>query len=205
MERWVLRYLGIVMDNIKTSYDVIRELKRMKIPFVLLRSEDHIPDHVSALIVCGSAPGVEDVRRVAYDGSPRSTVLKAMSASLGRVRFELAVVGVDPGESTGLAIIADGELVEAYSVRGSDLLEEVAELLATVPAERILFRIGKGKAVSGLADALKEDPRVKVEFVEETKKELPPLFHRKGLKKDARSALVIALSEKGSGSGGEGR
>jgi uncharacterized protein (DUF433 family) len=189
-----LRYLGIVIDNIKTSYGVIRELKRMKIPFALIKAGDPIPDHISALILCGGIPPQGYKMAVSYDGNAKRTVLKAMSASAGKERFELVVVGIDPGDCTGVAIIADGELVEAYTVDRLILKQEVEEILEDYPAERFLFRIGRGSVSDEAIVKLQEDPRVRMEFVVETKKTLPPKFLRKGLKKDAKSALIIATS-----------
>jgi uncharacterized protein (DUF433 family) len=189
-----LRYLGIVTDDIKTSYWVIRELKRMKIPFALIKAGDPIPDHISALILCGGIPPQGYKMAVSYDGNARRTVLKAMSASAGKERFGLVVVGIDPGDCTGVAIIADGELVEAYTVDRLVLKEEIQEILEEYPAERLLFRIGRGSISNEVLARLQGEPRVRTEFVVETKKTLPPKFLRKGLKKDAKSALIIAIS-----------
>lgn len=200
-----MRYLGIVVDNIKTSYDVIRELKRMKIPFTLIKAGDPIPDHISALILCGRVPVQGYKRAVNYDGNARRTVLRAMSASAGRERFGVVAVGVDPGECTGMAIIADGELLEAYTVKGLSLKQEVQEVIESFPAERFLFRIGKGSISEEIIARLRGDPRVRLEFVVETKRKLPPIFLRKGLRKDAKSALIIALSGKNYGKSAQDR
>lgn len=196
-----MRYLGVVIDDIKTSYGVIRELKRMKIPFALLKAEDPVPDHISALILCGATSKRTSKKAVSYDGNARSTVLRAMSASVGKERFGIVVVGIDPGDCTGVAIIADGELLEAYTVNGLALKREIQEIIERCPAEKFLFKIGKGSVSDEIVTRLQEDPRLRLEFVVETKKKLPPMFLRKGLRKDAKSALIIAISGKGYGNG----
>lgn len=192
-----MRYLGIVADDIKISYDVITELKRMKIPFTLIKAGDPVPEHISALILCGLVPLQGYRAAVSYDGNTRRTVLRAISASTGREQFELVVVGVDPGECAGLAIIADGELLEAYTIKGLSLKQELQEVIKIFPAKRLLFRIGKGIISEEIIARLRDDPRVRLEFVAEVKRKLPPMFLRKGLRKDAKSALIIALSGKG--------
>ena len=200
-----MRYLGIVVDNIKTSYDVIRELKRIKIPFTLIKVGDPVPVHISALILCEMVPLQGYKAAVSYDGNARRTVLRAMGASAGRERFGLVVVGIDPGECTGIAIIADGELLEAYTVKGPSLKQEVQEVIEIFPAERFLFRIGQGRVSEEIIARLRRDPRVRLEFVVEVKRKLPPMFLRKGLRKDAKSALIIALSGKGYDSSAQSR
>jgi hypothetical protein len=194
-----LRYLGVVVDDIKTSYGVIEELKRRSIPFLLLKAGEAVPAHISAVIVCGTSRSGFERRAVLYDGDAKSTVLRALSLAAGRETFRLVVVGIDPGESTGIAIIGDGELLEAYAVRSLSLEEELGKILDTFSAARFLFRIGKGCVSEQAFRRLKEDPRCRVVFVPETKMTLPPIFSKKGLKRDARSALIIALTAESGG------
>ncbi|MEM3040380.1 MAG: hypothetical protein QXO54_06220, partial [Candidatus Methanomethylicaceae archaeon] len=68
------------------------------------------------------------------------------------------------------------------------------KILEDYPTYFILFRIGKGKVPEGAILQMKKNGRAKVEFVHETKMSLPTKYSIKGLPKDARSALIIALS-----------
>ncbi len=197
-----MRYLGVVVGNIKYSYHVMRELKRLNIPFKLLGEGEPISPHLSAIISCDPGGGCGNV--VAYDGDARSTVLRAISASMGRERFSEVVVGIDPGESTGIAIIADGAFIETYIVARPELGREAERILEVYPADRFLFRVGRGTSAGDLVAMLRSDPRARVELVDETRKGLPPAFRRRGLRKDTKSALAIALSGSGSGSGSGG-
>jgi hypothetical protein len=196
MERRALRYIGVLVDDIKASYRVIRELKAKRIPFVLLKPGEQSPDHVTALIICGDADASVPDKEVRYNEDARNTVLRAISISNGRERFELVVVGVDPGESTGIAVIADGDFLEGYTVAKNLAGEEVKIILAAYPTSNFLFRIGKGRVSRDLLAAIRRDPRAAVEFVVETKKEVPVVYRRKGMKKDVKSALIIALTSK---------
>jgi len=191
-----LRYIGVVVDDIKASYRVIRELKAKRIPFVLLKPGEQVPDHVTALIICGDSDAGVQYRGVSYNGDARNTVLRAISLSKGGEGFELVVVGVDPGESTGIAVIADGDFLEGYTVAKSLAGEEAKMILASYPASNFLFRIGKGRVGRDLLAALRSDPRATIEFVRETKMEVPTVYRRKGMRKDVKSALIIALTSK---------
>lgn len=191
-----MRYIGVVVDDIKASYRVIRELKAKRIPFVLLKPGEQPPDYVTALIICGDTnAGVQD-KGVRYNGDARNTMLRAISISNGRKGFELVVVGVDPGESTGIVVIADGDFLEGYTVAKILAAKEIKMILATYPASNFLFRIGKGRVGRDLLAAVRSDSRAAVEFVSETKKEVPVVYRRKGMRKDVKSALIIALTSK---------
>ncbi|MDD1764412.1 MAG: hypothetical protein LUQ46_00160, partial [Candidatus Methanomethyliaceae archaeon] len=85
------------------------------------------------------------------------------------------------------------------------LKQEVQEVIEIFPAERFLFRIGQGRVSEEIIARLRRDPRVRLEFVVEVKRKLPPMFFRKGLRKDAKSALIIALSGKGYDSSAQSR
>lgn len=196
MERRALRYIGVVVDDIKASYRVIRELKAKRIPFVLLKPGEQVPDHVTALIRCGNSDADVQDKEVRYNGDARNTVLRAISLSNGREGFDLVVVGIDPGESTGIAVIADGDFLEGYTVAKILAGKEVEMIFAEYPASNFLFRIGKGRVGRDLLAAVRSDPRAAVEFVAETKKEVPVVYRRKGMRKDVKSALIIALTSK---------
>jgi len=189
-----LRYLGVVVDDIKTSYAIIRELKRMSIPFVLLKVGEPVPPHVSASILCGSIPMAGYNRAVRSGSDARGTVLRALSMASGREAFGQVIIGIDPGDSAGIAVIADGELIEAYTVGCPLLAEELERILKTISAGQILFRIGRGDLPLEALTRLQQDPRASLVFISEAKRRLPPAFDPKGLKKDARSALKIALT-----------
>lgn len=184
------------MGDIKTSYYVANELKRMKIPFTLIKTGDPVPEYISAVILCGMVPLHAYKSAVSYDGNTRRTVLKALSISAGKERFELAVVGIDPGESTGIVIIANSELLEAYTIKGLSLRQEISEIIESVPAKKFLFRIGKGFISKDIIAHLRDNPCVRLEFVSEVKRKPPPMFLKKRLRKDEKSALLIALSSK---------
>ncbi|MGQ9759493.1 MAG: hypothetical protein ACUVQ5_02845 [Candidatus Methanomethylicaceae archaeon] len=188
-----MRSLGIFMENIKASYGLIKELRRMRVPFVLLRPADPIPDSVDVVISFRAHPQYKN-RVVLYDGDPKRTILRALSASKGKEYFEDVIIGVDPGQRSGLAVLADGELLEAYTVAEECLGREIERILRDYPAGSFIFKFGKGRIPNGLFSMVKTDNRARIEIVDETKMSIPPKYNTKGLRKDAKSALTIALS-----------
>lgn len=194
-----MRYLGIVVGDIKTSYGLMREMKRLGIPFVLLREGEEGPPHIAATIVGPRAKGGRPPL-VAYDGDPRRTVLRALSASMGRERFGQVVVGIDPGESAGVAVIADGELLEAFAITGDRLWAAVWGIIKAYDADEFTIKLGRGMVDPEELSRLKE-LGIEVRRVEDVEKTLPRSYRRKWMRKDAKSALKIALSSKMGGVG----
>ncbi|MBC7112578.1 MAG: hypothetical protein H5T34_00915 [Candidatus Methanomethyliales bacterium] len=193
-----MRSLGILVEDIKASYDIVKEMKRMRVPFVLLDPNEPIPEFVGA-VISFHASGDKGTKQVIYNGNARRTVLRALCVSnplkVSRNElFDFVVIGIDPGRRTGIAILADGELIEAYTVSEDELEREIAKILEDYPTHSIVFRIGKGIVPEKVILQIKKDDRAKVEFVHEAKMVLPTKYKIKGLPKDARSALIIALS-----------
>jgi hypothetical protein len=79
-----LEHIGIVAGNIKDAYSVIRELKRLGVPFTMVEPEGPMPAQVRAAISCGEWRGGGFERIVKYGGDARRAVLEALSlASAG--------------------------------------------------------------------------------------------------------------------------
>ena len=144
-----MRYLGVVADNIKDVYSVIRELKRLKVPFEILDTGSKVPRHVCALIVCSPRPCTGVGWAVAYNGDARNTVLRAISLSQRREMFDEVVVGVNPSESTGFATIADGELLEAYTLPGTDGREGTEAHTGCLPGKQVPSKDRHGEGFQG--------------------------------------------------------
>ena len=196
-----MKHIGIVAGNIKDAYSVIRELKRLGVPFTMVEPEGPMPAQVRAAISCGEWRGGGFERIVKYGGDARRAALEALSLASGRRAFREVVVGIDPGECVGFATIADGELIEAYTLPTAEAGGEECRIAGAYPWERIMFRVGAGRGRSFGAGGMPGGRGVAVEYVEEWSagRRLPKAFWRKGLRKDAKSAVWIALGRPAGG------
>lgn len=180
------------MDDIKTSYEIVKVLKMLNIPFVFLKKSESIPNNVCAII---SSEKLNNKRTIFYEGNAKKTVLKAISICKGRENFEEVIVGIDPGNRVGIVVLADGNLIEAKIVLNCKLEEFIKSILMDYPANSFVFKIGKGQIPKEVLSIINNDVRAKMEFVEEVKLPIPPKYKVKGMKKDLKSALIIALSK----------
>lgn len=184
--------IGIIMDDIKTSYEIVKVLKMLNIPFIFLKKNENIPNNICAII---SSEKLNNKRFILYEGNAKKTVLKAISICKGRENFEEVIVGIDPGNKVGVVVLADGDLIEAKIILNHRLEEFIKSILIDYPTNSFIFKIGKGEIPKEVLSIINNDVRVKVEFVEEVKLPIPPKYRIKGLKKDLKSALIIALSK----------
>jgi hypothetical protein len=118
----------------------------------------------------------------------------------GGGRFKEVVVGVDPGKEIGVAVVADGKILEARSCGGlEEVVSEVRQALS-IPSEKRLLKVGSGAGECGrsVLDALARvfSSSVEIKIVPEwgtTSKELPITFY--GYPRNALSAIRIALRQ----------
>ncbi|MFB6191815.1 MAG: hypothetical protein ABEI11_00665 [Haloarculaceae archaeon] len=155
----------VATDDFEVYHEVVGELRDRRVEFTTVEPDDPLPDGDAEVVVTGPddpAPeGVPVVR--AAPGEPRRAVEEALSVVRGETGR--TVVGVDPGERPGIAVLVGGTVVAAFHVPLADAAEVVRR--ETEGAPDPLVRIGDGARLQGarLVDALDDVP---VELVDET-------------------------------------
>ena len=133
--------------------------------------------------------------------APELLINQAMQIAQGKERYEKIVIGVDPGEVFGLAVLADGNVVETgncFSVEETlDKIKSILKNFKSDPVTSILVKIGDGvpkyrdKILRALDEILPSN--VVLESVREagTNRYISENKHRRGLR-DIVSAMKIA-------------
>lgn len=191
----------------KTYYLVVNELKRKNVPFVSLKPDEPIPVEVKVVITSAEEKRLidhETVLTLEANSDPAAVVDRAIQFAEGKGVFEKVVIGVDPGEIFGLAVLAGGKILETencYSVQDVlNRIETVVRRYESAQVPRICVRIGDGVPVYSkqLLHSLDKTlpARVILESVGEagTDSRLMEAKHRRGLR-DIVSAIQIAGRE----------
>jgi hypothetical protein len=160
-------------DDFELYHDLVGELRDRGVEFTTVEPGDPLPDRAQAVVRGPDDPPVAaDADR--REAGPLARVVAAPGDSRGAVDDVLAalrggegrtVVGVDPGERPGIAVLSGGEVVAAFHVPLADAADRVrAEVADDVSP---LVRVGDGARLHGarLLDALDDVP---VEVVDET-------------------------------------
>jgi hypothetical protein len=185
----------------KAYFLLISELKERNVDFVSLMPEDAVPAEVKAVITTAKEkPLIKHARILVYDENqpPISIVNEALRVAQGKERYEKVVVGVDPGEVFGVAVVADGKVEEARNCFGLNEAEkEIVNLVKDFDsAIEIKVKVGNGVPVyKELLESLDSDlpSEVTLEVVSEAGTDRPAKdgSHRRGLR-DIASAIRIA-------------
>ena len=196
--------IAVVTVSGKAYYLIVRELKKKKVPFISLTPNDPIAMEIKVVLTTEKEKPLinhEKVLTFKEGTEPEMLINQALQIVQGKEHYEKIVIGVDPGEVFGLAVLADGKIVETgncFSVKETvDKTRNILENLKYAPATSVTVKIGDGvpqckeKLLQALDIALPSD--IILESVSEagTNRSIIEAKHRRGLR-DISSAIRIA-------------
>lgn len=156
----------VVTDDFALYHAAVGELRDRAATFTTAEPGDPLPERTAVVVSAAedevsSPPGVGHVTTTADD------VAAGVDEALGILRDDegRTVVGVDPGERPGIAVLSGGTVVTAHHVPVSAAAETIREAVADEPDA--LVRIGDGARLHG-ARLVEELEDVAVELVDET-------------------------------------
>jgi len=188
----------------KDYYLVVDELKRRNTPFLSLTPYEPVPIEIEVVITTEKEKRLIKHQRILsfqQGMQPETLINEALKIIQGKEFFEKVTIGVDPGEVFGLAVLADGKVVETgncFSIEETlDKITDIVRNLESTQVASISVKIGDGvpwckeKLLRILDEALPSN--VSLESVSEagTNRSLNEAKHRRGLR-DIVSAIQIA-------------
>jgi len=188
----------------KAYYLIVNELKKKNMPFISLTPNDNIPIEIKAVITTKEEQHLIDHEKILLynDGvEPEALINEALQIIQGKEYYEKIVIGVDPGEVFGVAVLADGKVIETgncFSVEETlDKIKNILRNLEKISITSVSVKVGNGvpvyneKLLRVLDDALPSN--IVLESVGEagTDRYLNETEHRRGLR-DIVSAIRIA-------------
>jgi hypothetical protein len=184
----------------KAYYLLVNELKKKNASFLSLTLDDPVPLDVKVVITTKnerSKVKYEKVLEYEVDGNAADIVDEAIRIVKGKRVYDYLVVGVDPGQTFGVAVIGDGSILETMECSSTDgTVNSIRDALERIPANHVTVRIGDGaptlteELLQRLTGTLRDN--VTIESVEEegTSRLLGENSHRRG-KRDISSAIKI--------------
>ncbi|MEM2666458.1 MAG: hypothetical protein QXS01_01435 [Candidatus Bathyarchaeia archaeon] len=188
----------------KAYYLIVDELKRRNVPFVSITPHDPVPMEIKVVITTEKERPLinhENVLTLKEDQDPQALVNQAIQQLEGKTSYEKIVIGVDPGEVLGVAVLADGKVIKTgncFSIKETvNQIENIIGSLKDFKASTITVRVGNGvpeykeKLLKALDKRL--PPNVELESVSEagTDRYISEAKHRRGIR-DIVSAIKIA-------------
>ncbi|WP_435076200.1 hypothetical protein [Halococcus sp. AFM35] len=143
-------------------HGVVAELRERGVEFTTVEPGDDLPDRTRVLIAGDEDRTPDAVEVVRADpADPRRAVETALSSLRDGGQ---TVVGVDPGERPGIAVLSGDTVVAAFHVPLADAADVIAEEIADATGP--VVRVGDGARLKGAS--LIDDLDVPVEMVNET-------------------------------------
>jgi predicted transposase YbfD/YdcC len=186
----------------KAYFLIVNKLKERDIPFLSLVPGETVPTGIKVVITTEQEKHlVNHEKLLVYDGetAPDAAANEIRKILQGKEAYEKIVIGIDPGEVFGLAVIADGKVNEtANCFNIHDTLSKVSNVIRDVDfsATAVTIKIGNGvPTYKELIEAFDAElpAEVALEVVSEagTNRSLNHNKHRRGLR-DIASAIRIA-------------
>jgi len=186
----------------KAYFLIVNGLRERNMAFLSLIPGDSVPTEVKVVITTEKEKHlINHERTLVYDSEtePDTVVNEVVKILQGKESYEKIVIGIDPGEVFGLAVLADGRVNETencFSVQ--EVLNKIKNIIKDIDVSStvVSVRIGNGvPAYKNLLETLDAalPPEVVLEVVSEagTNRHINENKHRRGLR-DIVSAIRIA-------------
>jgi hypothetical protein len=206
-----LAVVGVHTRDFALYHDIVNALKHRQVPFLSLVEEQEVPARVDVILSTpGHAPAFPGAPVIFYDPAAEpdadgnepaahADVEAAIDAALrhqeGRVEFNAIVVGVDPGERPGVAVLGDGQVLTTFRASSpEEVAPSVKRRLADLATETVTVRVGHGDATNRdrVINAVLE-AGLAVEQVDET--QTSPPSYKPNRERDVTAAKRIGLAE----------
>jgi hypothetical protein len=187
----------------KAYFLLVDELKRKNMPFLNLIPGDPVPIEVRVVITTEREKHLINHERIlVYDvgREPETVINEALKIVHGKESCEKVVIGIDPGEVFGLAVLADGNIIKTencFSIEETlQKIRNVIKNFSPSPSS-VSVKIGDGvptyrnRLLEVLDEALPSNVTLEIVSEAGTNRHLNETKHRRGLR-DIVSAIRIA-------------
>jgi len=191
-----MKTIGVFTKDFSLYYDLIKTLKKRKIPYVSLSSIDHIPSRIGVILTSNNE--LHDIKSQkviaadAYDTIDHAVDL-TLQMLIGKDLYSKVFIGIDPGDQPGIAVVGDDILLQKLNVETPEkVVTVVKRILREYPAIETLIRIGHGSVLTRNRIINSLIPlEIPIEIVDETK--TTPSQQIRRFERDGEAAAVIAL------------
>ena len=120
-------YIALVTKDFSLYQDLTKELRERRLAFVTLSPEEIIPPDVGVVITSSLEVASIQFPKIVIASDIEATVNEALRLLNGKERYERVVVGIDPGQEPGIAVVVDGVVAAVYRVPMAQVTDVVAK------------------------------------------------------------------------------
>lgn len=186
----------------KSYFLIINQLKERNIPFISLIPGEPIPPRVKLVITTEQEKqAVNHDKIIVFHNEDEldSIINEVKKILLGKEAYDRIVIGLDPGEATGLAILADGKVIEESNCFShQEVINGILRTIGNINCSQTSVTIKIGNGVPLYKELLEDldvamPPEVELEVVGEFGTNRPFKENRRSRKiRHISSAIHIA-------------
>ena len=191
-----MKTLGVYTKDFSLYHDIIKALKKRNVAYVSLASPDDPPRRIAVILT--SQKELKDIslgKKVAADSydSVDQAIDHAMQKLTGKELYSKVLIGIDPGERPGIALVCDDILIQKIQVDTPDSVAVVIkDYLKVYPSKETYIRIGHGSIINRNRIINSLIPlQIPIEIVDETR--TTPTQQKRRCIRDSEAAAAIAL------------
>jgi hypothetical protein len=191
-----MKTIGVYTKNFTLYYDLLKVLKKRKIPYVSLNSLNNIPSKIGVILTSNKELHDMKSQKViaadAYDTIDHAIDL-AFQLLVGKELYSKVFIGIDPGDQPGIAVVGDDIILQKINVETPEkVVAIIKRIIKEYPSNETLIRIGHGSPIirNRIINSL-IPLEIPIEIVDETK--TTPQQQTKKYEKDMKAAAAIAL------------
>jgi hypothetical protein len=174
--------VAVVTVNGKAYFHLVNMLKENNVPFFSLAPGEPVPAEVIIVLTTEQEkPKVTHGKILVFTSEKElDSLMNTLTIGLqGKERYERMIVGIDPGEVTGVAVIADGKIIDkanCLSIR--EVVIKLKSILKNVCLSATIVKIKIGNGVPAYKELIKAldntlPPKVVLEVVSEAGTNMP--------------------------------
>jgi hypothetical protein len=152
--------VAVVTVQGKPYFLIVNQLREQNIPFISIVPGEPVPPKVKLVITTEQErSSVNFEKIIVFHDEPEldSIINEVKRTFLGKDAYEKIVVGLDPGEATGLAILADGKLIEESNCYNNvEVIRSIIKNLKNVNFSKTTVTVKIGDGVSRYKELLED-------------------------------------------------
>jgi hypothetical protein len=110
-----MKTIGVYTKDFSLYHDLLKVLRKRKIPYVSLSSLDHVPSKIGVILTSNvelhDMKSQNVVAADAYDTVDHAVDL-ALQMIIGKDLYSKVFIGIDPGDQPGIAVVGDDILLQ---------------------------------------------------------------------------------------------
>jgi hypothetical protein len=167
-----MKIIGILTQDFRVYYDLIKILKKRDLPFASLSFDEPIPHNIGVIVTTEVEKDEIDFSKlVVAEEDIELSIDIAIRMLKGKDKFNKVILGIDPGKRPGLAVIGDGEVLSTAQVSSPENVRDMVDrAIKSYPANDTIIRIGHGDTThrNRIINSLSEF-KLRIEISDETR------------------------------------